>query len=45
MVGELKITKISRPIKELNSKDFIFVNEKKMIVDSHYLFIALKTLK
>lgn len=42
MVGELKVTKMSKPIKELKNGDSIFVNEKKMIIDSHYLFIAHK---
>ncbi|MDD2444774.1 MAG: hypothetical protein PHX15_01285 [Candidatus Nanoarchaeia archaeon] len=42
MVGELKITKMSKPIKELKNNDFIFINDKKMIIDSHYLFIAHK---
>ena len=39
------ITKQSKPISKIKKGDKIWIHEKEMIVDDHYLFIDHKTTK
>ena len=41
----IEITKQSKPISKLKKGDKMFLNDKEMIVDEHYLFLDHKTTK
>lgn len=41
----MEITKQSKPITELKKGDKLWINDKEMVVDSHYLFMDHKTTK
>ncbi len=44
-IDSIKILKQTKPISKIKEDDTIFINGKKMIVDSHFLFIDHKTTK
>jgi len=41
----INITKKSKPISELKQGDNLFINGKKMTIDSHYVFMEHKDTK